>query len=139
MSVSKRRPDAVRVSASLETFLNEPRHVASFTTIRPDGTLHVAPVRFTWDGDAGLVRVLTVASSRKARNLLAAPGSRVALCQVEGFTWVSLEGTGIVVDDPSRVAQGAGRYARRYCSAPPAPPGRVVIEIAVDRVLSLNT
>ena len=71
--------------------------------------------------------------------VLAAPGSRVALCQVHGFTWVTLEGTGTVVDDPARVTLGAGLYAKRYWSAPPNPPGRVVIEIAVDRVLHLNT
>ena len=42
------------------------------------------------------------------------------------------------VADPARVAEGARRYAERYYSPPPNPPGRVVIEIEVDRVLSLN-
>ncbi|MEK8141865.1 pyridoxamine 5'-phosphate oxidase family protein [Streptomyces sp. M10(2022)] len=74
--------------------------------MRPDGTLHVAPVRFTWDAAAGLARVMTVVSSRKVKNLLAAPGSRVALCQVQDFTWVSLEGTATVVDAPGRIALG---------------------------------
>ncbi|MEU0575368.1 pyridoxamine 5'-phosphate oxidase family protein, partial [Dermacoccus nishinomiyaensis] len=97
MSLSNQRPAAVTVAPSVETFLNDPQQVAAFTTIRPDGTLHVAPVRFTWDAKDQLARVLTVASSRKARNLLAAPGSRVALCQVRDFTWVSLEGTATVV------------------------------------------
>lgn len=138
MTLSKQHPAAVAVSASAEAFLTETQHVAAFTTIRPDGTLHAAPVRFTWDAQAGLARVMTVASARKARNLLAAPGSRVALCQADGFTWVTLEGTGTVVRAPERVELGARLYARRYWSAPPNPPGRVVIEIAVDRVLSLN-
>lgn len=139
MSLPKQRPAALAVSAPLEAFLTGTQHVAALTTTRPDGSPHVAPVRFTWDARSGLARVMTVASSRKARNLLAAPGSRVALCQVDGFTWVTLEGTGTVVRDPERVALGAQLYARRYWSAPPNPPGRVVIEIAVDRVLSLNT
>ncbi|MEU9376992.1 TIGR03618 family F420-dependent PPOX class oxidoreductase [Streptomyces sp. NPDC048255] len=138
MSLSEQGSAAPTVSAGVETFLNDPRHVGALTTVRPDGTLHVAPVRFTWDGRAGLVRVMTVASSRKARNLLAGPGGRVALCQVDGFTWVTLEGRGTVVTDPARIADGARRYAKRYWSAPPDPPGRVVIEIEVDRVLSLN-
>ncbi|MEU6406801.1 pyridoxamine 5'-phosphate oxidase family protein [Streptomyces sp. NPDC046985] len=137
MSPSKqgRRP---QTSASIEAFLAAPQHVAALTTVRPDGTLHTAPVRFTWDAAAGLARVMTVASSRKARNLLASPGSRVALCQVHGFVWVTLEGAGAVVTDPARTAEGVRRYAERYRSAPPNPPGRVVIEIEVDRVLSLN-
>lgn len=113
-------------------------HTATFTTLRPDGTPHVAPVRFSWDGGSGLARVLTVATSRKARNLLAAPGGRVALCQVMGFRWVTLEGPATVTDDPVRLDEGVKRYAARYRQLPPEPPGRVVIEVAVDRVLSLG-
>jgi PPOX class probable F420-dependent enzyme len=138
MSLPQQNQAAPAVSATLEAFLNDARHVAAFTTVRPDGTLHVAPVRFTWEASSGLARVLTGASSRKARNLLAAPGGRVALCQVDGFAWTTLEGAGTVVTDPGRVAQGVRLYAKRYWSAPPAPADRVVIEIAVDRVLSLN-
>lgn len=129
---------AASTDAALEAFLAEP-HVATLTTLRPDGSPHVVAVRFTWDGEARLARVMTVASSRKARNLLAAPGSRAALCQVAGFTWVTLEGTAAVSEDPGRVAEGVRRYAKRYWSPPPEPPDRVVIEIAVDRVLRLNT
>lgn len=139
MSLSKQRAGAPQVSPSVEAFVNSPEHVGVLTTVRPDGTLHTAPVRFTWDGKAGLVRVMTVASSRKARNLLTGPGGRVAICQVQGFTWVTLEGSGTVVREPGRVAEGVRRYAERYRSAPPNPPGRVVIEIEVDRVLALNT
>lgn len=138
MSLSQPHSASVTVSASVEAFLNDPRFVAAFTTIRPGGAPHVAPVRFTWDARAGLARVLTVLSSRKARNLLAEPGGRVALCQVDGFTWVTLEGAAHVVQDPQRLAEGVAWYARRYRVPPPNRPGRVVIEIAVDRVLSLN-
>ncbi|GAA4611363.1 TIGR03618 family F420-dependent PPOX class oxidoreductase [Actinoallomurus liliacearum] len=128
----------IALSASAQAFLAEP-HLATLTTVRPDGSLHVVAVRFTWDGDAGLARVMTVASSRKARNLTVHPGGRAALCQVAGFRWITLEGTATVSGDPRKVADGAYRYTRRYQSPPPAPPGRVVIEIAVDRALTLNT
>lgn len=123
------------VAASATAFLAEP-HVATLTTVRPDGSLHVTAVRFTWDGDAGLARVMTVASARKAKNLTT--GGRAALCQVVGFRWITLEGAATVSDDPRRVAEGVRRYARRYQAAPPNPPGRVVIEIAVDRLMDLN-
>ncbi|MFF4621738.1 pyridoxamine 5'-phosphate oxidase family protein [Nonomuraea jabiensis] len=122
------------MTGSVESFLAEPR-VATLTTLRPDGSPHVVAVRFTWDG--GTARVLTVAASRKARNLVR--GGRAALCQVDGFRWVTLEGTATVSEDPRRVAEAARRYLRRYGSPPPAPPGRVVIEIAVDRTMTLNT
>ncbi|MCP2168876.1 pyridoxamine 5'-phosphate oxidase family protein [Goodfellowiella coeruleoviolacea] len=126
------------VSGSTLAFLAEP-HLATLTTFRPDGSPHVVAVRFTWDERAGLARVLTVASSRKARNLLAQPGSRAALCQVAGFRWVTLEGPATVSTDPVRVADAARRYARRYAAPAPNSPDRVVIEIAVDRVLRLNS
>ncbi|WP_336215331.1 pyridoxamine 5'-phosphate oxidase family protein [Nonomuraea sp. LPB2021202275-12-8] len=120
-----------------EAFLAEPR-VATLTTLRPDGSPHVVAVRFTWDPRAGLARVLTVASSRKARNLTADPGSRAALCQVDGFRWVTLEGSATVHTDPARVDEAARRYAARYAAPPPNPPGRIVIEIAVDHTMTLN-
>lgn len=132
-----RRVTGRALPTSAETFLAEPR-VATLTTVRTDGSPHVVVVRFTWDGEAHLARVMTVAASRKVRNLLAAPDRRSALCQVDGFRWITLEGTATVSDEPARVAEGARRYTRRYLSPPPAPPGRVVIEIAVDRVMSLN-
>ncbi|MFF3326629.1 pyridoxamine 5'-phosphate oxidase family protein [Streptomyces sp. NPDC002889] len=126
----------LRLPASAEAFLME-NHLCTLTTIRPDGSPHVAPVRFTWDADAGLARVMTALSRRKTRNLLSGPGSRVAVCQVAGPRWVTLEGTATVSDDPLRVAEGARHYAKRYWASPPDPPGLVVIEIAVDRLMGL--
>ncbi|MFJ2893997.1 pyridoxamine 5'-phosphate oxidase family protein [Streptomyces sp. NPDC087218] len=119
-------------------FLAAP-HAATLTTIRPDGTLHVTPVRFTFDAAAGLARVTTRAGTRKARNVAAGgPAARGALCQADGFRWVALEGRAVVDDGEARVADAVRRYADRYRVLPPAPPDLVVIEISVDRVLSLN-
>ena len=122
----------------MSAFLDE-RHLATLTTIRPDGSPHVVAVGFTWDGDAGLVRVITFAPSRKARNLLvprdrAATPARAAVCQVDGGRWLTLEGTAVVTDDPERVAEAVRRYAERY-RQPGERTDRVAIEITVDRVL----
>jgi PPOX class probable F420-dependent enzyme len=120
-------PDEVR------TFVEE-RHLATLTTLRPDGSPHVVAVGFTWDDDAGLARVITFAPSRKARNVAANPGGRAAVSQVDGGRWLTFEGPAVVTDDPGRVAGAVARYTERY-----RPPGervdRVVIEITVDRVL----
>jgi F420H(2)-dependent biliverdin reductase len=115
------------------TFLAE-RHLATLTTLRPDGSPHVVAVGFTWDPSAGLARVITFAPSRKARNLVAGPGARAAVCQVDGGRWLTLEGPATVTDEPDRVAEGVRRYAERY-RQPGERADRVVIEIAVDRVL----
>ena len=108
------------------------RHLATLTTLRPDGSPHVVPVGFTWDPEALVARVITSGTSRKARN--AAAGTRAVLCQVDGRHWLSLEGTARVLDDRASVAEAVQRYAARY-RVPRENPERVVIEIAVDRVL----
>jgi PPOX class probable F420-dependent enzyme len=122
------------LSTSVEALLAE-NHLCTLTTVRPDGSPHVAPVRFTWDGEASLVRIMTIASRRKAQNVTANPRARAAVCQLMGYSWITLEGPATVSDDPIRVAEGVRRYAARYCSPPPNPPGLVVIEIAVDRIM----
>jgi PPOX class probable F420-dependent enzyme len=121
------------LSPEAEAFVAE-YHLATLTTLRPDGSPHVVAVGFTWDAEAGLARVITFAPSRKARNLVAAPGSRAAVCQVDGGRWLTLEGPATVTDDPVRVAEGVRRYAERY-RPPKERDDRVVVEIAVDRVL----
>lgn len=115
------------------TFLTE-RHLATLTTLRPDGTPHVVAVGFTWDPDEVLVRVITFASSRKARNVANSPHGPAAVCQVDGGRWLTLEGAATVTSDPVRVAEAVRRYAERY-RQPKERLDRVVIEIAVDRIL----
>ncbi|MGW7491303.1 pyridoxamine 5'-phosphate oxidase family protein [Streptomyces sp. NPDC054786] len=124
--------------ATTRAFLTRP-HTATLTTLRPDGSPHVTPVRFTFDAATALARVTTRARARKAQNV-ATGGStaRVALCQADGFRWVTLEGQATVTDAPARLAEAVRRYTVRYRAAPPAPLDLVVIEIAVERVLSLN-
>ena len=113
-------------------FLTE-RHLATLTTLRPDGTPHVVAVGFTWDADAGLVRVITNGTSRKAAHVRR--GSRRAVvAQVDGPRWLSLEGVPELSEDPDRVEEAVRRYALRY-RQPGVNPARVVIEISVDRVL----
>jgi PPOX class probable F420-dependent enzyme len=115
-------------------FLAE-RHLATLTTLRPDRSPHVVAVGFTFDPAPGLVRVITFAGSRKARNLAGAgAGGRAAVCQVDGGRWLTLEGTAVVTDDPIRVAEAVHRYADRY-RQPGERDDRVAIEITVDRAL----
>ena len=112
-------------------FLTE-RHLATLTTLRSDGSPHVVAVGFTWDPGARLVRVITSRTSVKARN--AARGGRAAVCQVDGRRWLTLEGPARLLDDEAAVREGERRYAARY-RTPRENPERVVVAIAVDRVL----
>jgi F420H(2)-dependent biliverdin reductase len=114
------------------TFLTE-RHLATLTTLRADGSPHVVPVGVTFDPETATARVITSVTSVKARHARAG-GARVAVCQVDGRRWLTLEGTAVVKDDAASVAEAVERYARRY-KQPRENPARVVIEISVDRVL----
>ncbi len=116
----------------VSAFLSE-RHLATLTTLRPDGTPHVVAVGFTWDAEQQLVRVITNGASRKVAHVRSG-SPRAVVAQVDRARWLSLEGVPTVSDSPERVAEAVRRYAERY--RPPAEnPRRVVIEIAVDRVL----
>ncbi|MGM1061888.1 pyridoxamine 5'-phosphate oxidase family protein [Saccharothrix sp. Mg75] len=112
------------------------RHLCTLTTIRKDGTPHVVPVGVTLDVDTATARVITSGGSHKVRQLLAAgeAGAPVAVCQVDGRRWSTLEGRAVVRRDPASVADAERRYAARYRTPRPNPE-RVVIEIAVTRVL----
>ena len=124
--------DPADLGAAALAFLAE-RHLATLTTLRADGSPHVVPVGVTYDPATRTARVITSGSSRKARHVRAGQ-QRVAVCQVEGRRWLTLEGTAVVRDDAAAVADAVARYAVRY-RTPRDNPARVVIEISVDRVL----
>jgi PPOX class probable F420-dependent enzyme len=110
------------------------RHLCTLAGPRPDGSVHQVPVGATYDPGRHLVRVITAATSVKAVNLAARPGTRVSVCQVDGRWWSTLEGPAYVVADPAEVAEAERRYALRY-RAPRPNPDRVVIQVRVERVL----
>jgi PPOX class probable F420-dependent enzyme len=112
-------------------FLTE-RHLATLTTLRPDGSPHVVPVGVTYDPSTRTARVITSGTSAKARHLR--DGGRVAVCQLDGRRWLTLEGTAAVRENAAAVADAVERYAVRY-RQPRENPVRVVIEISVDRIL----
>ncbi len=116
-------------------FLAE-RHLATLTTMRPDGSPHVVPVAFTWDAGALVARVIASGGTRKVRN--AEAGCRAVLCQVDGRRWLSLEGTADVLRDPEAVLDAERRYAERY-RVPRPNPQRVVLLVTVDRVTGDST
>ncbi|MDH4144193.1 MAG: PPOX class F420-dependent oxidoreductase [Acidimicrobiia bacterium] len=124
------RLDPTDLPAPARDFLAE-RHLATLTTARADGTPQVTPVGFTYEPARRLARVITFRSARKVANLAA--GGHVALCQVDGARWLTLEGHATVHDGAARVDEAVARYAARYRTPGPRPD-RVVIEIEVERV-----
>jgi PPOX class probable F420-dependent enzyme len=113
------------------------RHLCTLTTLRADGSPHVVPVGATVEPEAGLLRVITSGTSVKVRQIRAG-GDRVAICQVDGARWSTIEGRAVIRDDPESVAEAERRYAERYRQPRPNPQ-RVVIEVTITRVLGSAT
>jgi F420H(2)-dependent biliverdin reductase len=119
-------------NAELIEFWTE-RHLCTLTTLRADGSPHVVAVGATLDPVSGLARVISSSTSAHVRHVRAGQ-TRVAICQVDGPRWSTVEGLAVIRDDPSSVSEGEKRYAARY-RVPRPNPARVVIEVAVTRIL----
>ena len=119
-------------SPAVQEFWRE-RHLCTLTTLRADGSPHVVPVGATLDPQARLLRVTASRTSAKVRHVLAG-AQRVAICQVDGARWCTVEGVAVVRDDPAAVAEAERRYAERY-RRPRPNPERVVLEVRITKVL----
>ena len=112
--------DPRALPAETRAWLRRSRY-ATLTTLRPDGSPHVVPVATTFDPETATARVLARRNSVKVRNVRG--GSPAVLCEVDGGSWLSLEGDACVVDDPGSVADAESRYAERFRPPCPTPSG----------------
>jgi PPOX class probable F420-dependent enzyme len=119
-------------SPALLEFWTE-RHLCTLTTLRADGSPHVVAVGATLDPVAGLARVISSATSAHVRHVRRGQ-QRVAICQVDGPRWSTVEGLAVVSAEPADVTEAEQRYARRY-RTPRPNPARVVIEVTITRIL----
>ncbi|MEV6416885.1 TIGR03618 family F420-dependent PPOX class oxidoreductase [Kribbella sp. NPDC051718] len=112
------------------------RHLCVLSTVRADGTVHATPVGVTLDVKTGIARVICSGTSQKARLIRAAgaEGAAVAVTQVDGRRWSTLEGRAVVNAAPEAVADAVRRYAERY-KQPRENPLRVAVEITITKVL----
>ena len=114
------------------------RHLSSVTTLRRDGSPHVVPMGIVVDPDAegtgGLAWGITSRTSQKVANLRAGVDPRVAVCQVDGRRWSTLEGTAEVREDEESVAEAVRRYAERF-RQPRENADRVALRITLTGVI----
>jgi PPOX class probable F420-dependent enzyme len=114
------------------------RHLCTVTTLRRDGSPHVVPMGVVVvpdeDGRTGVAWGITSRTSQKVANLRGGADPRVAVCQVDGRRWSTLEGTAEVRDDEDSVAEAVRRYAGRY-RQPRENPDRVALRITVTGVI----
>ncbi len=126
--------DLENLPESFDEFVTT-RHLATLTTLRADGTPHVAPVGFSYDPATRIARIIASTGTQKVVNIeRGGLAASVVICQVDGGRWISLEGRALVTADPERVNEACARYEARY-QAPRPNPNRVAIEIHVERIL----
>jgi PPOX class probable F420-dependent enzyme len=110
------------------------RHLCSVTTLRRDGSPHVVPMGVVVDPENSAAWAITSRTSQKVANLRSGSDPRVAVCQVDGFRWSTIEGTAEVLDDPESVAEAVRRYTERF-GQPRVNPLRVALRISITRVV----
>lgn len=108
------------------------RHLCTVTTLRADGSPHVVPMGVVVDVDAGIAWAITARTSQKVANIRRMP--TVAVCQVDGRRWSTLEGRAEVREDAASVDEAVRRYAERY-RQPRENPDRVAIRIDLTSVI----
>ena len=108
------------------------RHLGTLTTLREDGSPHVVAIAFVYDAGEGLARIITSDNTQKVRNVERDP--RVAVSQIDGPRWLTLEGEATVARHPDRVSAAVAAFESRYRPARDNP-NRVAIELAVTRIM----
>ncbi|WP_405966803.1 PPOX class F420-dependent oxidoreductase [Streptomyces sp. NBC_00015] len=124
-------------------FVTYGTRTAKLSTVRADGSPHVAPIWFLLDGDEVVFN--TGKETVKGRNL--ARDGRVALCMDDDrppFDYVVLRGRARISEDLDEVRQWATRIAARYMGEERAEefgarngvPGELLVRVTIDKVLA---
>ncbi|MFB7167403.1 PPOX class F420-dependent oxidoreductase [Streptomyces sp. NPDC056242] len=125
-------------------FVSEGTRTAKLSTVRPDGSPHVAPVWFVLDGEDLLFN--TGKDTVKGRNL--ARDNRVALCVDDDrppFSFTVIEGRAELIRDLGQLRDSAARIGGRYMGEDRAQefgerngvPGELLVRVRIEKVVAL--
>ncbi|GIK38750.1 MAG: PPOX class F420-dependent enzyme [Chloroflexota bacterium] len=129
--------------AEYRSFLLDRARTAKLATVRADGRPHVAPIWFDLDGDT--LVFTTWHKSVKAANLRHDP--RVCLCvddEMPPFSFVQIEGTATISEDPDDLRTWATRIAGRYMGLDQADafgrrnavPGELLVRVTPTKIVA---
>ncbi|NBE50586.1 PPOX class F420-dependent oxidoreductase [Streptomyces boluensis] len=130
--------------AEWRAFVSHGTRTGKLSTVRADGSPHIAPIWFVLDGDEHLV-FNTGKDTVKGRNL--ARDGRVALCVDDDrppFSYVVLQGQAELIEDLAQVRAGATRIGARYMGGHRAEefgarngvPGELLVRVRIAKVLA---
>ena len=124
-------------------FVSLGTRTGKLSTVRADGSPHVAPIWFLLDGDDVVFN--TAKETVKGRNL--ARDGRVALCVDDDrppFDFVVLQGRAELSEEPGELRYWAARIGARYMGDERAAefgarngvPGELLVRVTVEKVLA---
>ncbi|MGA4838113.1 PPOX class F420-dependent oxidoreductase [Streptomyces sp. G45] len=124
-------------------FVSHGTRTGKLSTVRADGSPHVAPIWFLLDGDEIVFN--TGKDTVKGRNL--ARDGRVALCVDDDqppYAFVVLQGSARISEDPEQLRHWAARIGGRYMGEDRAEefgarngvPGELLVRVRIDKVLA---
>ncbi|MBT2544118.1 PPOX class F420-dependent oxidoreductase [Streptomyces sp. ISL-44] len=128
-------------------FVSHSTRTGKLSTVREDGSPHIAPIWFVLDGDSFVFN--TGKDTVKARNL--ARDGRVALCVDDDrppFSYVVLQGRAEIsehADDPDEILHWATRIGARYMGEEQAEafgrrnavPSELLVRVPIDKVIAI--
>ncbi|MEU0764884.1 PPOX class F420-dependent oxidoreductase [Streptomyces microflavus] len=125
-------------------FLSEGTRTAKVSTVRADGSPHIAPVWFLLDGDSLVFN--TGKKSVKGRNL--ERDGRVSLCVDDDrppYAFAVVQGHAELSEVPEELLRWATRIAGRYVAPEVAEEfgrrngvaGELVVRVRIDKVIAL--
>ena len=126
-------------------FVSEGTRTGKVSTVRADGSPHVAPVWFLLDGEHLVFN--TGKETVKGRNL--ARDGRVSVCVDDDrppFSFAVLQGRAELSEDPGQLLQWATRIAARYMGEEAAEefgarngvPGELLVRVRIDKVVAMG-
>ncbi len=124
-------------------FLLEGTKTGKLATVRKDGSPHVVPVWYDLDGDS--LVFTTGAETVKGRNMKRDPRVCMAVDdQAPPYSFVMIEGTAELSEDPGELYHWAARIAGRYVGEDKAEAygkrnsgeGEVLVRIAPSKIIS---
>ncbi|MFI5618851.1 PPOX class F420-dependent oxidoreductase [Streptomyces sp. NPDC051567] len=124
-------------------FVSHSTRTGKLSTVREDGSPHIAPIWFVLDGDSFVFN--TGRATVKGRNL--ARDGRVALCvddERPPFSFVVLQGRAEISEDLGAMLTWATRIGARYMGEERAAdfgrrnavPGELLVRVPIDKVIS---
>ncbi|MFE2964174.1 PPOX class F420-dependent oxidoreductase [Streptomyces sp. NPDC059340] len=124
-------------------FVSQGTRTGKLSTVRADGSPHVAPIWFLLDGDHVVFN--TAKESVKGRNL--ARDGRVALCVDDDqppFDFVVMEGRAELSEDLAELRHWAARIGARYMGEDRAEelgkrngvPGELLVRVRIEKVVA---